>query len=49
LRITLLHVYLFSVVFNNIVCPKKYVHTLDAHNSHINRDRIIVFCSDVLE
>jgi hypothetical protein len=28
---------------------KKRVHALDAHNSHINNDRIIVFYSDVLE
>jgi hypothetical protein len=24
---------------------QKCIHSLDAHNSHINRDRIIVFCN----
>jgi hypothetical protein len=28
--------------------PKKCVHTLDAHTSHASRDRIIVFCTDIL-
>jgi hypothetical protein len=37
------------VIRSNIQCvPKKYIHTLGAYNSHINKDRIIVFCSDVL-
>jgi hypothetical protein len=31
------------------IVPKKCIHTLDAHNSHIKRDRIMVFCSDELE
>jgi hypothetical protein len=30
-------------------CPKKYILPLDAYNSRINRDGIVVFCSDVLE
>jgi hypothetical protein len=29
--------------------PKMYTHTLDAHNSYASVDRIIVFCSDILE
>jgi hypothetical protein len=38
-----------SMNFQYTEWPLKSVHTLDDHNSHINRDRIVVFCSDVLE
>jgi hypothetical protein len=31
------------------VSQRKCIHNLDAHNTHINRDRITVFCSDVSE
>jgi hypothetical protein len=34
---------------NYRLSPKKGMYNLDAHNSHINRDTIIVFCSDGLE
>jgi hypothetical protein len=29
--------------------PKKCIHSLDAYNSNRNRDKIIVFCSDLLQ
>jgi hypothetical protein len=37
-----------SLLLENLI-HKVCKHTLDACNSHINTDNIVVFCSDALE